>query len=89
MIGGIDTLEKRCIEPGLWEVEGHQVRRIRPSRARGATSRWIDEGEQPPFQAWLVVEVGGGHVAVVRKFSDALGVLFDHLDNGECRTNQA
>lgn len=77
---GLSRLEHRCVQPGLWEIEGHQVRKL-PNRR--STSR------NPRGVQWVIVRVnGGGNVPDERNgltyptFGDAVDRLADHIEQG-------
>lgn len=68
MLNGIDGLERGCIEPGLWLVEGHQVRKVTGSKGPWLVVR-LRGGQDPREQ-----------IATTRTFREALGKLVDHLN---------
>jgi hypothetical protein len=68
VLDGIDGLERGCIEPGLWLVEGHQVRKVPGSRGPWLVIRL--RGGQDPRDP----------IAMTRTFREALEGLVDHLN---------
>lgn len=76
---GLSRLEHSCIQPGMWQIEGHQVRRL-PNRR--ATSR------NPRGVQWVIVRLNGngnvldGHSSTYPTFGDAVDRLADHVEQG-------
>lgn len=75
---GLARLEHRCVEPGLWMIEGHQVRRL-PGKSR--TER------NPGGRQWVVIRLNGGNIEgypgrIHPTFESAVETIADHVDKG-------
>jgi hypothetical protein len=78
--GQLTRLEHSCVQPGLWLIEGHQVRKLPHKNATSINPRGIQ---------WLVVRLNGGGNIVSSSglrthptFADAVDTITDHIDKG-------
>lgn len=76
----LSRLEHSCIQPGLWLIEGHQVRRLPNRYTTQANPRGI---------RWVVIRLKGGNLpndnrggVTFPTFADAVDALADHVDKG-------
>jgi hypothetical protein len=68
-MNGIESLEQRCEEPGLWLIEGWQVRRVKFSR-RGKAG-----------QVWLVIWEPGEEAGKYNTLDEARAAIVDRINN--------
>lgn len=79
-VEGVAGFERSCIRPGLWMVEGHQVKRI---DRRGPRNSGSSSGTR-----WIILPYKGGTSisnSTYPTFRLALEALYNHMGERGCQ----